>query len=497
MMDLNFDDRLRKTSMTIHDCDPVNDEKGLTMEKCRKAIAVASIWSMAILLTALCSCSSLIKEEYKDVRKDATDLDSKWLKPQSGETIIKKDWWKQFGDPEFDVIIDTAIKDNIDLKLLVNRLDKAGVTLTGAKRDALPNFNAGIGYVDSRTMNHSRTTGTVSRSGTVGIGASWELDFWGKIKERNLAQYANYKASESDWRAGFLTLVANLSRSYVSIRQLDEQSGLHQLSLDASKEILAKLKIQLEGGVINKEDLSNQKAEIIRLTREMVELKRRRQIMVNELAFLLGKPAGSFTIPIASLRERMTLIQLPDTVQANLLERRPDIVAAELRVKKAYHLRESDRAARWPSVSVGLSGSFSSAALSTLTQSWTAAILPKINFPILDNSTKVRLKISEIEAREARENYKKTVLKAIKEVDNASINIRNRQQQLKLEKGRIKELRKALDLAMVRFKGGIISKLELRQMEREQLGAQQKGLDLYAQLINDMVDLHNALGGGW
>lgn len=463
----------------------------------RNVAASVSAWTLGTVLIVLCSCSSLIKKEYEDVRDDAQSMDSKWLEPRSGETIIKKDWWKQFGDAEFDAIIDGAVATNIDLKILVTRLEKAGITLTGAEADAMPKFNAGVGYVDSRAMNHSRTTGTVSRTTKIGLSASWELDFWGKVKEQNSAQFANYKASESDWRAGFLTLVANLSRTYVSIRQLDEQLGLHGRSLVASKEILGKLKIQLEGGIINKEDLGNQEAEILRLSREITELKRRRQLAVNELAYLMGKPAGSITLTPADLRKKMTLIKLPKEIKANLLERRPDIVAAELRVKKAYHLRESARAARWPSISLGISANLSSAALSTLTQNWSASLLPKIDFPVLDNSTKVRLKISEIDAREAREYYKKTVLKAIKEVDNACINIRNRSEQLEIERKRINKLQESLRLAKVRLEGGIISKLELRQLEREHLGAQQKGLDLYAQLIKDMVDLHNALGGGW
>ena len=468
--------------------------------KARRIVVPPWLILAAVLCPWLVSCGSLIAEKYGDPKQeiiDKTAADSKWVKPPGGEFVIKRDWWQAMGDPALDQLIGQATTDNIDLKVLVGRVGKAELELTGAKSDQWPKLSATGGYSDTRTMRYSQTTDTVKREFFVGTGLSWELDLWGKLEQKKEAQWAAYQASEADWRACYLTLIAGLTNAYFSARQLDEQRQLHHQAIATAEEVLKLYRRRQQEGVESGESINNQQAEILRLKRELNELDRQRQVTVNELAFLLGKPAGNFSLPDAALRRNVKLIGFPKELNANLLERRPDIVAAELRVRQAYHLQEASRAARMPSVSIGLNIDMANAAMSALAQNWTATIMPSITFPFLDPNTTVQLKLSEADVQEGCEYYKKTVLNAIKEVENALINLRSHLEQLDLEQQRAAELQTAREKVQVRLKEGVISQLEVFENERSLLDANQKGLELYATVLQDTVTLYNALGGGW
>ncbi len=457
-----------------------------------------------IAVAVLTSCSSLIQEEYRDPKQRITESvapsqsnASRWVAPENGEFVIKRDWWKELGDAEFDKLIERATTDNVDLRLLVTRVSKAEIELTGAKRERWPKFSASASYADTRNMEHSRTTGDKSRDFSADTGLSWELDFWGKLKQQKEAQWAKYQATEADYRAGYLTLIGNLSAAYFTVRRLDEQRILHGRALSNASEALKLYERRQQGGLESTAMINNQKAEILRLKRELLEIDRQRKVKQNEIAFLLGTTAGDLDVSESPLRKRVKLIKFPSKLSVNLLERRPDIISAEVQVKQAYHMQENRRAARMPSISVGLSTNMTNAAISALTQNWTATILPKIEFPFLDPGTKTRLNLSEVDLEAARERYKRAVLNAIREVEDALINFRNHREQKAMEEERIAELESSHEKAMIRLKGGIISQLEVFETERRLLESRQKLLEIYDLILQDIVTLHNALGGGW
>lgn len=462
------------------------------MDSLRHGGRGAALRGMAIFVLLLSSCTQIGKP-YEDVQKETVDqlqnqfADSKWVKPQSGDFAIKKDWWKAMGDPELDRIIDESISKNLDMALLVNRVRSAEIELKGAQVDEWPTLSATASYTNV-TGDDFNSEGTA-----IGAGLSWEADLWGRLSQKKQAQLEEYRATEADWRAGYLMVVNGVAKSYITIRRLDEQSALHNKSLEYANEILLLYKIQQEAGLVASDTVATQQAEIHRLEGQLKEITRIRQLVVNELALLSGASAEALKLEPANLRSNINPVDLPETIAADLLIRRPDVVAAELRVKSAYSLQESTRAARWPKVSIGVFGQQSS----SMSSSWIGLILPKISFPALDPQTKIRLQLSEEALLAARNSYKKTVLSAIREAADSVVNLNRHQEQLDDEKKRMEQLEVARKAVNDRVVAGLATKVELLLEELKLLAADQRQLDLYTQILIDQTQLHSALGGGW
>jgi outer membrane protein TolC len=371
----------------------------------------------------------------------------------------------------------------------VDRTQRAQIELTGAKADEWPKLSATAGYTAVSTENYDLD------GYSMGASLGWELDIWGRLSEKKEAQLLAYQATEADWRAGYLYVVGGVSRTYVFIRQLDEQQQLHRETLKIALDMLTLFKQQIAAGVANDDVVARQRAEIIRLESQLEEIVARRKLLLNELALLMGKEPGSRTIEPADLQNTLKRITLPAQIEANLLERRPDLVAAELRVKSAYRMQESMRAARMPQVSIGMSTSTDPA--SVFGSQWAAVIVPRISFPALDPQTMVRLNLSEVDLESAQTEYKKAVLEAINEVAGAMVTLRQHEAQLANEAKRLEQFQTMQKNAKVRLDVGLSNRVDFSIAELDLLAVRQRQLDLYAQLLLDQINLHSALGGGW
>ena len=414
---------------------------------------------------------------------------SKWTGPQNGAFVVQKDWWRAMGDPVLDRLIAEATSQNLDLALLVDRTRRAEIELKGAKADEWPQLSATAGYTAVFAEEIDRA------DYTIGAGLSWELDVWGRLSEKEEAQLLAYQATEADWRAGYLLVVGGVSRTYVFLRQLDEQQQLHEETTTVARKMLDLFQQQQAAGVASSDTVARQRAEVLRLESQLEEMVGRRKLLLNELALLSGKEPGTVTIEPADLRNTLKLIVLPEEIAANLLERRPDLVAAELRVKSAYRMQESMRAARWPQVTIGMGTSTDPA--SFYGSQWVAMIAPRISFPSLDPQTMVQLQLSEVDLESAQTQYKQAVLDAINEVASAMVTLRQHEAQRTNEAKRRDEFRSIRETVKSRVDAGVANHVELLGAGLNLLAVKQRQLDLYAQLLLDQVDLHNALGGGW
>lgn len=414
---------------------------------------------------------------------------SKWTKSQNGEFVVQKDWWSAMGDPVLDGLIKEATSQNIDLALLLDRTRRAQIELMGAKADQWPQLSATAGY----TAVYTDEANVDDYS--LGAGMVWELDVWGRLEEKKEAELLEYLATEADWRAGFLYMVSGVSRTYITMRQLDEQQMLHRKTLKVSNQIRDLLEQQFKAGVTTSDVIARQRSEIIRLESQLKEMGGRRKLLLNELALILGKEPGTVTIEPTGLQNTIKLIKLPEKIQANLLQRRPDLVAAELRVKSAYRLQESARAARWPEVSIGIGSTIDPASL--YGSDWATIISPRITFPALDPQTKIRLKISEVDLETSQKQYKKAVLEAINELAGAMVTMAQHEVQLSNETERLTEYVSISKTVKSRVDAGVSNRVDLLGSELNMLAVNQRKLDLYGQLLLDQIKLHNALGGGW
>ena len=412
--------------------------------------------------------------------------------PIAPSEMIAPDWWKGFRDPYLDGLVERALASNFDLKILAARIRVAGAEMGEARAGALPTIDAGAG------ASFEKSTGQpFSKQFNLGVQVNWEIDVWGRVAKGVEAQTAEFKATEADWRAGYLRLVSDVSTTYFQILQFDEQLGQQQQALAKNREILATFEAMLEQGLVPQTRVLQQRAEINRMSRDLIELGRLRALAGNALATLLGTPAGEFTVPAGSLRGRVQLPNVPEGLPSQLLKRRPDVVAAEYRVLVAHDLVGQAKLAQLPSISLTGRGGTSSFSLGSLLQSFTLGLLPSINFPIFDPGVKARLKTSEARTGVAEGEYRRVVMAAFEEVENALVNLdAHRRQRVELQQ---QAERLGIVAAQVgaQMQEGMVSQLEVFEAERTLLASQLALLANHQQILSDTVTLYKALGGGW
>lgn len=410
----------------------------------------------------------------------------------SAAETIAPDWWREFRDPYLDELVNKAITGNFDVKILAARIQVANAQIGEARAGALPTLDLGAGASFEKSTGQKSVT-----QYNLGTQLNWEIDIWGKVEKGVQAQTAEYRASEADWRAGYLKLVSDVSTTYFQILQLDEQIDQQQRALGKNRQILVTYEAMYKNGLVPNTQVLRQRAEINRLSHDLLELRRSRDLAGNALATLLGVPAGEFTVPVGSLQDRVQLPAVPAGIPSVLLARRPDIVAAEFRVLQAHNLVGQAKLAQLPTISLTGRGGTSSFALGDLLKSFTFGFLPSINIPLFDPSVKARVKTSEAQIKVVEHDYQRTVIGAFEEVENALVNLDAHKQQRTELQQQIDQLQIVAAQTEAQLKEGVVSQLEVFETERSLLAAQLSLLANHQQILSDTVVLYKALGGGW
>jgi len=450
-----------------------------------------------VALSGLCAallsgCADVSMRPYE---RPASPEKSTWSRAAptvSAAQTISPNWWKAFGDRYLDALIEQAIAGNIDIQILAARSGVAQAQIGEARAGALPTVDVGAG------VDFEKSTGQpLTRQFNLASQVNWEIDVWGQAQKGVQAQTAEYRASEADWRAGYLSLVADVSTTYFQILQFDEQLDQQQKTLDKNKQIATTYEAMYQNGLVPETQVRQQRAEVNRLTKDLLELRRARDLADNALATLLGVPAGNFQVPSGHLQDKVKLPGVPAGLPSQLLARRPDIVAAEYRVLEAYDLVGQAKLAQLPSISLTGRGGTSSFALADLLKSFTFGLLPSINLPLLDPGVKAHVKTTEAQIKVVEQQYRRTVIGAFEEVENALVNLdAHKKQRIELQE-QTDHLQVVAAQIDAQLREGVVSQLQVFESERSLLAAQQALLASHQQILSDTVTLYKALGGGW
>lgn len=446
-----------------------------------------------LLATLVCGCADVRINDYQRPDSPAKAAWSRATEPAvSAAGTISPRWWQEFRDPQLDTLVTRAIAGNFDLKVLAARIDVASAQIAEVRAGALPTVDVGAGGSFEKT-----TRQRFSKQFSLGTQVSWDLDVWGQTAKGVQAQTAEFRASEADWRAGYLTLVAGVSTTYFQILQLDEQLERQQRALAKNRQILAIYETMHRNGLAPDTQVMRQRAEINRLTKEELELRRARLVSENALATLVGVPAGDLKVQPGRLLGRVQAPVVPAGLPLDLLARRPDVVAAEFRVLESHNLVGQAKLAQLPSI--GLTGRGGSAAFSLgdLLKSFTFGLLPSINLPVFNPGIKARVLTSEAQVKVFENDYKRTVIAAYEEVENALVNLDAHRQQNEELRQQVEHLERVAAQTQVQLAAGMISQLEVFETERSLLAAQLELLASHQQVLSDTVTLYKALGGGW
>lgn len=481
-------------------------------------------WKAVPIIWLMMSCISCMAWKEYDVSEFQKPFQEKkrWTTPSvtvdnniSSETPIQPDWWKNFQDNHLNQFVHQAILDNLDLKIVSKRIQEAGIavgenrsgqfpsiTVSGTSnhmKQALeePDYLSSLSPTDPATLQEKIRIRN-SQYTNVGLTLNWELDLWGKKKQGYLAALNDYEESKALYRAEYLKLVSDVAMLYFDIRQKDTVQRIHNDLLEIHRKKLKFYENQYVEGLIPQWQVSRQKAEIDQIEKDILEIQRTRKELENRLAVLLGKPAGEFYVPQATSWDLPKIISIPTGLPSDLLTRRPDIIAATYRVKKFFHRYGESFASRFPTISLTGNAGYASSALVNLLKQWSLGITPMVSWSILDNGmTKARIDTNKVQLQIAEYDYQKTVMRAFEEVETALTNIENHSKQKKILDQKFITIKQIYNQTLTKFEMGLLSQLEVFDIIREFFLTDTAIISLHYLLIDDMITLYKALGGGW
>lgn len=406
-------------------------------------------------------------------------------------------WSAFFLNPELRQAIATALEHNRDLKTAALRIEEARALYSIQRSDQQPTVNGTAGTSGSRQL----LAGTMRNSSSyqVGVGmTAFELDFFGRVKNLSEAALAQFFATEEAQRAMQVSLVGEVAKAWLAERGLTEQIALAERTLKARTSSYELVKKRFDAGITNALELRQSETLVQTARTAVLALKREHSLSINALALLVGAstppPAQS-----ANLSSQAVTADIGAGLSSDLLTHRPDIRAAEQRLRSAQANIAAARAAFFPRISLTAGAGLASTELGNLFQSnsGTWIFSPQLVLPIFDaGRNKANLSLAEVRTDIAIASYEKAIQVAFREVADAlSARATLADEIAAQEAVRISQAAR-LELAQARYKNGIANYLEVLDAERELFTAEQQLLQTKLLKITNTVDLYRSLGGG-
>lgn len=423
------------------------------------------------------------------------------LKATTG--LALSDWQHYFPDPRLQALIAIALENNRDLRVATARIAEARAQYGIQRADRLPNLNLGA------TENASRTPASLSYTGAqlttrrydVGVNLlSYELDFWGRVSSLNAAAKASYFATESAQRAFRLSLIADVANAYLSLLEMRERSRLAETTVKAraeSRELIARRR---DAGVSSDTDWLQAEGSYQAAVAELASLKQQQAAAENLLNLLLGKSITEIKDlpPGRSLAEQGISSGLFAGLPAEVLLRRPDVMAAEQQLIAANANIGAARAAYFPRISLTGSVGTASRSLAGLFDAGSGAwsFQPSIIQPLFDaGRTSANVDVARARKAMAVAEYEKTIQQAFREVADLLSARDKLAEQLAAQQANADAQNHLLRLVEARYKAGIVSHLEVLDAQRQAFAAEQGAIQVRRAWLSAATQLYKALAG--
>jgi NodT family efflux transporter outer membrane factor (OMF) lipoprotein len=460
-------------------------------------------------------------------------------------------WWTLFHDDRLSALESRVAAANLDVRVAVVRLAESRASLGVARADLLPSLNANSNYTRQQLSKRgalslfgggaptasSQTSGAgagglanTPQSGTPGTGsnglgatnnaspntglfapfdlyqygfdASWEIDFWGRVRRNVESADASVLAASEVQRDTLLSALAELARDYVQLRGVQRNLEITQSNLGTAQQSLKLTQDRAAGGLTTDLDVANAAAQVANTASQLPNLQAQERQLINAIALLLGQPPQSLQAELAVVHPIPPVPpKVPVGLPSELARRRPDIRRAEAQLHAATADVGVAVADFYPRVT--LSGSAAIQAtqfkdLGSWAQANTWSFGPSISLPIFEGGRLRRvLDLRQAQQQEAAVSYQRTVLGALHEVDNALTAYQSEQLRRNQLERAVAQNRRALKLAQDRYAQGVADFLTVLDTERSLLAAEQMLTDSTTTVSTDLVQIYKALGGGW
>jgi NodT family efflux transporter outer membrane factor (OMF) lipoprotein len=458
--------------------------------------------ALALLIPALMLASCAVGPDYQRPAMDVPPAYREagdWTVAEPQDQLARGKWWEVFGEKELNTLIEQVEVSNQNLKISEAKYRQALALVQSARSALLPTLSASVSSTRSRTpAARSLGDNAVATSHTLALDASWELDLWGRIRRQIESSDASAQASAADLEAARLSLQSELATSFFQLRVTDTQQQLLEDAVAAYLKSLELTRNRYAVGVAGRADVVQAEAQLLSTEAQALDLGVQRAQLEHAIAILVGKAPAAFALAPATLNVAMPAI--PVGLPSALLERRPDIAAAERRMASSNAQIGVARAAYFPTLSLSGSGGYSSATLarwlSAPNRFWSLGpAFAETLFDFGKRSAAADQALALYDQSVA--TYRETVLEGFQEVEDNLAALRILEAEGKVQDDAVRAARESVTLTLNQYKAGTVSYLSVVTVQATLLANERTAVGIQGRRLAAAVVLIRALGGGW
>ena len=434
-----------------------------------------------------------------------------WTAAAPGDALERGAWWELYGDDELNTLVGRLNLSNQNLAASEAQYRQARALVRGARAAFYPSLSgsagvtrAGQGGGDS-TLSTSEgfavsgsNAASISKSYDLSLNTAWELDIWGKLRRSLESSRAGFAASAADLAALKLSLQAELVQNYLQLRVLDDQQRLLDATVAAYARSLRLTENQYNAGIVPKSDVSQALTQLRSTEAQAIDLKWQRAQLEHAIAVLIGVPPSELSI--AAREQLPALPAIPVALPSQLLERRPDVAAAERRVIAANAEIGVAKAAWYPDLTLSATGGYRGSSfadwVSLPNRFWSLG--PDLALSLFDaGARRAELERSEAAYDQTVGQYRQAVLDSLREVEDYLVQLRVLEQEAVFQQQALDAARESLRLIENQYRAGAVDFNSVVNVQATALNNERSNLTLLGSRLTASVQLIAALGGGW
>jgi NodT family efflux transporter outer membrane factor (OMF) lipoprotein len=426
-----------------------------------------------------------------------------WKPAQPNDQNLGGTWWTIFQDPQLDALELQVNVSNQNLKAADAQYQQARAVLRYSRADYYPTVTAGPSATRTRTSKHrpppnSIFNGITENDFVLPVDVSYQVDVWGRVRRTVESYREQAQASAADLATVNLSMHADLAIDYFQARSLDAQEQLLNSTVKQYEQALELTLNRFQGGIASEVEVEQAKTQLQTTRAAAIDVGVLRAQFEHAVAILIGKPPAEFSLPPLPLTAPPP--HIPLSVPSELLERRPDIAAAERRVAAANAQIGVAKSAYYPTISLGATGGFESSTITTLLQGPSG--LWSVGLSAMGTLFDVgRRRALTDQARAAYDfqvaAYRESVLTGFQQVEDNLAAVRILENEAQVQDEAVAAAQRSLDLSITRYKGGVTSYLEVTIAQSAALSDQVTAVNILGRRMANTVLLIQALGGGW
>jgi NodT family efflux transporter outer membrane factor (OMF) lipoprotein len=423
-----------------------------------------------------------------------------WKQGQPADAAIRPNWWEVFADPQLNALEDQVDTANQSLKISEARFRQARAMIRFNRADLFPTISTAPGIANQHiTASQSLAVGGRTAGNFIlPFDLSYEVDLWGKVRKTIEATREEFQATAADLQTVRLSLHAEVSFDYFELRSLDAQKRLLDDTVVAYQKALDLTQNRYDGGLAPKSEVAQAKTQLESTRAQSIDTGVQRAQFEHAIAVLTGQPPETFSL--APVTQALNPPAIPAGVPAELLERRPDIASAERRVAEANAQIGIARTAFFPSLIISAAGGFQGGSLVNWliwpSRFWSVG--PSIAQTLFDGGRRRATSDAAIANYDATvASYRETALGAFQGVEDNLAALGILSAEAKTQRAAVEAARESLELSTNRYKGGLVTYLEVITAQSTSLANERTEVDILRRRMDASVLLIKALGGGW